>query len=515
MKKNINKAAAGIASILIAFNSMIIGVSADNLTVTGLAENNAVTVWPAQKSGYDVTEHIKPMFGNLSSSRNTVDKNFKIKLTDAKYNSNVHMLVEPSEAMKNYIKTLPEAAVADINDWCTIQIKNVNTEEVYYNSKQSGNILSAQTINLGTFMPDEIKEVNLYVYVNEDWADLAPKAMEKLTWKISAESTGSVGTMPPSVTVMPSEPIKTSEPGNSDNLNFYKRLLNNTVYYAVSGQTITSDNAYIKPGKYVFRGVMPNSSYTPGFSIFNANGDQRLGDVLTVSSPEREITLSEGESVKVSGTIDLYSSEKTSLKSDDDIKPTQTAYPTKKIPNNLLVKDGEKFKCKEDIEPGIYKMEGYGSFRILDSKGNVVESKILSDEKETTSTREEFSIYEGQTLEITDGEMYLTFVNSNPTSNVRQTQMPTKTLPPSAKNTAKPTSTPKPTATPKPVTAAATTAPVKTTTKPASTPAASSKTNPKTGDYTPIAALSAVGVLSLAAFTGVSIKKRKNNKSDK
>lgn len=175
---------------------------------------------------------------------------------------------------------------------------------------------------------------------------------------------------------------------------------------------------------------------------------------------------------------------------EDTPEPEPTASP-------VVLKSGgvKRVGKSDDIQPGRYTATGSGMVRVYDSNGELKTSIRLKDDNDTSDNSGVSSyvlnLLEGETLEYEDR------VNLKPYSTA------------SAKATTRPTSTPR---------ARATTRPASTpraTTRPTSTPrATAAKTNPKTGDTTPIAGLSVVGVFGLGLFAFTEIDRRKNKKND-
>lgn len=140
------------------------------------------------------------------------------------------------------------------------------------------------------------------------------------------------------------------------------------------------------------------------------------------------------------------------------------------------------------VAPGAYKLVGEGNVLITNSDSNKkIETHLVPESKiDTVST---LPIAEGDIITVTGTNPKISFKSPNSTAA-------------SAKPSASPkaTATTKPTATPK---ATATTAP-KATEAP--------KTNPKTGDATPIVGVSILGISALAAAAYVGISSKKKNK---
>ena len=161
--------------------------------------------------------------------------------------------------------------------------------------------------------------------------------------------------------------------------------------------------------------------------------------------------------------------------------PTAAAAPTAEpsaTPEVLKGGGTKKIGKGLDIVPGKYTATGTGMVKIYDKDGTLktnIKLKSADDKSESGVESYVLTLNEGETLEYEDK------LNLKPYSTTKSTAAP--------KSTTKATTAPKATATPSP------------------------KTNPKTGDNTPVAGMSAVGVFGLGMFVFMEIeRRRKSNK---
>ena len=144
------------------------------------------------------------------------------------------------------------------------------------------------------------------------------------------------------------------------------------------------------------------------------------------------------------------------------------------------------------VAPGAYKLVGEGDVVITDSEGKKrVETNLIPESK--ISVVSAIQIGEGDTITVTGTNPKISFKSPNSTAA-----------------SAKPSASPKATASAKPSASPKATA----TTKPSESPKATDapKTNPKTGDTTPIAGVSVLGLSAIAAAAYIGISSKKKNK---
>lgn len=142
--------------------------------------------------------------------------------------------------------------------------------------------------------------------------------------------------------------------------------------------------------------------------------------------------------------------------------------------NGVITFSAGEYLCGKDIPAGRYVMSGSGKVRVYSSEGTVKSTVALKNKGESINGVEEYIV------NLADGEKLSAEADI--------------TLTP---HTSKATATPKPTKTP-------------SASKATATPkaGASGKTNPKTGDIAPIAIVSIIGIMSIAAVIFIEIKKR-------
>lgn len=153
-------------------------------------------------------------------------------------------------------------------------------------------------------------------------------------------------------------------------------------------------------------------------------------------------------------------------------KTTEPSKGVKTDKNGVVTLSKGEYLCGKDIEDGRYTMTGDGKVDVYTSEGVLKTTIVLKDKNDKSSNGVNEYI-----INLLDGEKI-------------SVESDTKFTPYSAKATSKPSATTKPTA-------SATKA-----------PGSSNKTNPKTGDRMPLAALGAVCLLAAGAFVLIEIKKR-------
>lgn len=154
-------------------------------------------------------------------------------------------------------------------------------------------------------------------------------------------------------------------------------------------------------------------------------------------------------------------------------KPADPSDGVKTDKNGVVTLSKGEYLCGKDIEDGRYTMTGDGKVDVYTSEGVLKTTIVLKDKNDKSSNGVNEYI-----INLLDGEKI-------------KVESDTKFTPYNTKATSKPSSaTSKPSAT--------------------TTPSSSSKTNPKTGDRMPLAALGAVCLLAAGAFVILEIKKRNN-----
>lgn len=141
--------------------------------------------------------------------------------------------------------------------------------------------------------------------------------------------------------------------------------------------------------------------------------------------------------------------------------------------NGVMTLSAGEYLCGKDIPAGRYVMSGSGKVRVYSADGTLKSTVALKGKGENANGVEEYIV------NLIDGEKIATDT--------------TITLQP---HTSTATPTPKPSKSPSAARATAT------------PKSAASKTNPKTGGAAPIALVSAVGLMSIAAVVFIEIKKR-------
>lgn len=153
-------------------------------------------------------------------------------------------------------------------------------------------------------------------------------------------------------------------------------------------------------------------------------------------------------------------------------KPADPSDGVKTDKNGVVTLSKGEYLCGKDIEDGRYTMTGDGRVDVYTSEGVLKTTIVLKDKNDKSSNGVNEYI-----INLLDGEKI-------------KVESDTKFTPYSTKATSKPTATTKPT--------------VSATKAPSGT----NKTNPKTGDRMPLAALGAVCLLAAGAFVILEIKKR-------
>lgn len=156
-----------------------------------------------------------------------------------------------------------------------------------------------------------------------------------------------------------------------------------------------------------------------------------------------------------------------------DVKPDK---------NGVITLTKGEYICGKNIDPGRYTMTGSGKVHVYTSEGALKSTIALKDKNDGSANGVNEYL-----INLLDGEKVA--VNSDikfePYTPSKATATPIATEKAAKSNTAKATATPKASDT--------------------------GKTNPKTGDTAPVAAVSLIAVLAAAAFAFVEIKKRKSN----
>lgn len=153
------------------------------------------------------------------------------------------------------------------------------------------------------------------------------------------------------------------------------------------------------------------------------------------------------------------------------------------------------YTAGQDISVGKYTITGNGMVEHYSSDG-VLKTRLSLTSSGNGVREYTIELKAGDRVTLTDS------VTFTPYSAVRATSSPRPTSKPRATSSPRPTSTPRATAAPK-----ATTAP-RATTAPKNS-SSNSKSNPKTGDNTPLIPLAICAVSALAAIAIIEVKKRK------
>lgn len=198
-----------------------------------------------------------------------------------------------------------------------------------------------------------------------------------------------------------------------------------------------------------------------------AQNVQRL-DWCVVSEPEVE----EATPAPTADVTSAPATETPTSTASPTEKPTEPPKGVKTDKNGVVTLTKGEYLCGKDIEDGRYTMTGDGKVDVYTSEGVLKTTIVLKDKSDKSSNGVNEYI-----INLLDGEKI-------------KVESDTKFTPYSAKATSKPTATTKPTA---------------SATKATS---GTNKTNPKTGDRMPLAALGTVCILAAGAFVFVEIKKR-------
>ena len=167
-----------------------------------------------------------------------------------------------------------------------------------------------------------------------------------------------------------------------------------------------------------------------------------------------------------------------------EAEPKETANPSvKEDKNGVVTLSQGEYVCGKDIDAGRYTMTGNGKVHVYTENGELKSTIALKDKNSSANGVEEYliNLLDGEKIKVESETKFTPY-----TATATSTPKATSTASSSTKATTKPTTTPK------------------TTTAP-------SKSNPKTGDSTPIVALASVGILAAGAFVFIEIQKRKNN----
>ena len=170
----------------------------------------------------------------------------------------------------------------------------------------------------------------------------------------------------------------------------------------------------------------------------------------------------------------------------------ETAMPTPEVTtppsgvkedkNGVITLAKGEYLCGKDIDPGKYTITGSGKVHVYTSEGALKSTIALKNKNDSSANGVDeylINLLEGEKVTVDSDIKFTPYDPSKATATPIATEKATKS------NTATATATPK--------------------------ASNSDKTNPKTGDTAPIAAVSLIAMLAIAAFTFIEIKKRKNN----
>ncbi|MCH5210928.1 MAG: LPXTG cell wall anchor domain-containing protein [Oscillospiraceae bacterium] len=299
------------------------------------------------------------------------------------------------------------------------------------------------------------------------------------------------------------EAVKTPTPEEYSALDYYNITVTDTKGNAIYSYSEEDEDSDAKTYKDIPLGVFneKNNSESRIYNIaISVNKDITKSQVVSkaekldwsiVSSAEFDaVTVTAAPSQNPenpSGDTPVVSPE-----ASPETTPAGTA-----VPSAAVNKDGAvtlakgTHVCGTDIEPGRYTVTGSGKVQVYTPE-NVLKTSVVLKDKNSSVGSDEYiiNLEQGEKIELESDTTFTPYTASRPTSSPKVS------------------SSPKPTSSPKTTSSSGSSSNGSNSSNSAS--ASNNKSNPKTGDTTPVAGVTVVGIFALGMFVYVTIKKRKN-----